>query len=249
MSEIRQTATIEKIEVPPREPMISLADVLTSVGWVAFQGTKLVVKGAVAGTALAYRGGTALANLVQESRRQGSLSGVNRVTSSAASARDALAALAATSSLEVPVAESRALVSRLEELVAKNDKAGIAAVGRELVVSRQNRLQAHITPLVVEACRSIGFLPRCLNTDQGIVSACRKGTRQSLNIEVAKDKDGGVRIHFDADGFEGGVCVETLDALQAELHKRGVRYELHERRRKTSRPIRVGGPAQIRCLR
>lgn len=249
MSEIRQTATIEKIEVPPREPMISLADVLTSVGWVAFQGTKLVLKGAVAGTVLAYRGGTALANLVQESRRQGSFSEVTRVTSSAASARDALVSLAATYALEVPVAESRVLEARLERLVAQNDKAGIAAVGHDLVSARQNRLRAQITPLIAEACRAIGFSPTCMTSDQGIVSAGREGTRQSLNIEVSKEKDGGVRVHFDADGFEGGVCVETLDALQAELHKRGVRYELHERRRKPARPVRISRQVPISHMR
>lgn len=234
--------------LPVKAPLISLADVLSAVGWVAFQGTKLAVKGAVAETVLAYRGGTALANAIQESHRHASFSEVSRVTSAAASARDALATLAATSTLEVPVAESRMLEARLEKLIVQNDRAGVIALGHELTAARQDRWQAQIIPLIADSCRVIGFSPARLTGCQGIVSASREGTRQSLNIEVAKAKDGGVRIHFDADGFEGAVCVETLDALQAELCKRGVRYQLHERRRKPNRPVRIGQQVRMRHM-
>ena len=250
MSEIRKTTTIKEIDVPPREPLISLADVLTTVGWVAFQGTKLAVKGAVAGTVLAYRGGTALASAIQQSRRKATFSEVTRIASAAGSAREAVTSLAAMSALEVPQRESRALVSKLETLVARNDKTGVTAVAHDLITARQVRLQAQLIPLVTEACRAIGFAPTGL-TGQGIVAAIRQGTRQSLNINIEKAKDGGVQFHLDADGFEGGACVETLDALQTELRKRGVHCDLQERRRKQSRPVvdrgRIAHRIHTRC--
>ena len=116
-----------------------------------------MVKGAVTGGVLAYRGGTALANTIQESRRHAGFQDVAQATSSASSAHDALTSLATTATLEVPLSKSRTLAARLQELVTKNDKAGIAAVGHELVAARQNRLQAQIVPIIAESCRAIGF--------------------------------------------------------------------------------------------
>ena len=247
MSQIRKTTTIEEIEVPPREPLISLAEIITAAGWIAFQGTKLAAKAAVAGTVLAYRGGRALADAIQESRKRTTLRDVTQIVASAGSARDALASLAASPALAVPQRESRALAARLGTLVARNDKSGVEAVARELLTGRQNRLQAQLLGLVAESCRAIGFIPLELNAQHGIVAANREGTRQALNIEVAKAKDGGVQIHFDAEGFADGACVQTLDALHEELRKRGVRYALHESRRKPNRPIRIGQPMRVRC--
>ena len=247
MSQIRKTTTIEKIEVPPREPLISLEEVLTAAGWIAFQVTKLAVKTTIVGTKLAYRGGKALASAIQESRRPATFSEVTRLVASAGSAREAVTSLAASSALEVPQEKSLALAARLETLVARNDKSGVEAVARELLTGRQNRLQAQLLPIVAESCRAIGFVPTGLDTQYGIIAANREGTRQAVNIEVAKAKDGGVQIHFDAEGFADGACVQTLDALQEELRKRGVRYALHESRRKPNRPIRIGQPMRVRC--
>ena len=107
MSQIRKTTTIEKIEVPPREPLISLEEVLTAAGWIAFQVTKLAVKTTIVGTKLAYRGGKALASAIQESRRPATFSEVTRLVASAGSAREAVTSLAASSALEVPQGHSR----------------------------------------------------------------------------------------------------------------------------------------------
>ena len=247
MSQTRKTTTIEKIEVPPREPLISLEEVLTAAGWIAFQVTKLAVKTTIVGTKLAYRGGKALASAIQESRRPATFSEVTRIVATAGSAREAVTSLAASTALEVPQEKSRVIAAKIEALLARNDKAGVETVARELVADRQNRLQSQLLPLIAESCQAIGFVPSETTARHGIISANRKGTRQALNIEVAKAKDGGVQIHFDAEGFEGGACVETLDGLQEELRKRGVRYNLHEIRRKPNRPVRIGQPMRNRC--
>lgn len=247
MSEIRNTTTIEEIEVPAREPLISLADVLTGVGWVAFQGTKLAVKGAVAGTVLACRGGKAIAGAIQESRRHASFSEVSRIAASASSAREAITSLAEASLLEVPQRELSALAAKLETLVVRNDKRGVEAVARQLVAARQIRLQAQLLPIVAEACRAIGFVPDERSLASGVIVARGNGGQTAV-LEVAKCKDGGVRIHSETDGFHGGSCVPLFhEPLGTELRKRGVRSELAERRQKPNRPVSIGHPQRIRC--
>lgn len=254
MSEIRTTTTIEEINVPPREPLISLNEVITGIGWVAFQGARLAVKGVVGSTVLAYKGGKALAAVASESRRRSvSLSEVSRIVGSSATASDAVVALATTPGLELSPQHARALSAKLQSLVATNDKAGVTAVARELVLARQDRLHGQLLPIVADSCRAIGFAPSMLSAGNGLIQAAREGTRQRLAIEVSKSKDGGVQVHLDADGFEGGACVVTLDALQAELRARGVRCDLRERRRKQSRPAfdqsRIGQPLSVRAAR
>jgi hypothetical protein len=229
MSEIRRTTTIEEIDVPPQEPLVSLADVLTA----EFRGTLRCAK-------------SAPTTVVGGTRCHSTFADVSRIAASAGSAREAVTLLAAESALEVPQRHSHALVTKIEALVARNDKAGVAAVAHELVAARQNRLQAQLIPLVVESCRAIGFVPTGFSTASGLISANRHGTRQCMNIDVAKTKDGGIQIHLDAEGFEGAACVETLNSFQAELHKRGVHCDLQERRRKPSRPVRIGQAARIR---
>ncbi|HPA16148.1 MAG TPA: hypothetical protein PLU30_00275 [Verrucomicrobiae bacterium] len=236
MSETRNTTTIEEIDVPPSEPLISLGEVISAVGWVTFQATKLAVKGAVVGGVLAYRGGKALAGAIQESRHRASLPEIREAIASSATARDAVLALATNSGLDVTQSEASALTARLESLVARNDRAGVQVVARELVVKRQTRMQAQLLPIIAQSCQSVGFTPTVLEPGDGLLVATRPGTRQSLAIEVAKVKDGGVQIHFDANGFTGGACAQTLDALQAELRARGVRCDLRARHRKHSQP-------------
>jgi hypothetical protein len=251
MSEIRRTTTIEDIDVPPREPLISLSDVLTAGGWLALQTLKLTAKTAIVGTQLAINGGIAMSNAIRKHRRHVTFSDVDRIAGSAASAREAVTSLAAFSSLQVPDREASALNARLQALVATNDRAGVAAVAKGLVAARQDRLQAQLVPLVAEACRSIGFTPTGIAPTGTLVAAHRNGTRQSLSIEVAKSKDGGIQLHLDADGFEGGACVVALDALQTELRNRGVHCDLQERHRKQSRPAvdgnRLGHRLHVRC--
>lgn len=238
MSEIRKTTTIEEIETAPSEPLISLAEILTAVGWVAYHGTRIAVKGAVAGTVLAYKGGKALGGALKESRRKSmSLSEVGRVVESSSDAKDALTKLAAHATLELPKKRAEALTSRLKTFVASNDKAGIASIARELIVARQSRIQAQLIPIVMESCRAIGFDPQVVDPASGIVVARGEG-RQQVTIEVAKSKEGDVRLHTDSDGFTGGACAYVvLDPLEKELRSRGVRFELDERYAKDRRPV------------
>jgi hypothetical protein len=251
MSEIRRTTTIEDIDVPPREPLISLSDVLTAGGWLALQTLKLTAKTAIVGTQLAINGAIAMSNAIREHRRHATFSDVDRIAGSAASAREAVTSLAAFSTLQVPSREASALNARLQALVATNDRQGIANLAKGLLVATQDRLQAQLVPLVAEACRSIGFTPAGIAADGGLVAAYREGTRQSLSIEVLKARDGGIQLHLDADGFEGGACVVALDALQTELRNRGVHCDLQERHRKQSRPAfdgnRLGHRLHVPC--
>jgi hypothetical protein len=238
MSEIRKTTTIEEIEAPPSEPLISLAEVLTAVGWVAYHGTRFAVKGAVAGTVLAYKGGKAIGEALKESRRRSiSLSEVGGLVQSSSDAKDAVTKLAAYAALELPKKHTEAFTSRLKTLVASNDKTGIASIARQLIVARQTRLQAQLIPIVMESCRAIGFDPQIVDPASGIVVARGEG-RQRVTIEVAKSKEGDVRLHTDSDGFAGGACAYVvLDPLEKELRSRGVRFELEERQAKDRRPV------------
>lgn len=237
MSEIRRTTTIEEIEAPSREPLITLSDVLTAGGWLALQTMKLSATTAVVTTKLVARGGVAMSGAIREHRRHATFSDVDGIVSGSASAREAVASLAAFSTLQVPSREASALNARLQALVAANDRAGVAAVAKGLLGARQDRLQAQLIPLVAEACRAIGFTPAQMTSAGGMAAAYREGTRQSLSIEVAKAKDGGIQLHLDADGFTGGACVVALDALQTELRNRGVHCDMQERHRKQSRPV------------
>lgn len=251
MSEIRRTTTIEEIEVPPRDPLISLSELVVGAGWLGFHALKLTGTTAVVGTKLAVQGGIALSNAIREHRRQATFSGIEEIMNRSASAREALNSLVAFPTLEVPRREAIALHAKLQSLVTSNDRSGIAALAKGLVAARQNRLQAQLVPLVAEACRSIGFAPTRIDAQLGIIEATGAG-RQLAVIEVAKCKDGGVQLHSDTDGFEGGACVELFhEPLGHELQARGVRYELAERRRKQCRPAydgkRLGHRIHARC--
>ncbi|HKP05016.1 MAG TPA: hypothetical protein VJU77_16815 [Chthoniobacterales bacterium] len=254
MSEIRRTTTIDKIDVPPRVPLISFSEVITAIGWIAYQGTKFAVKGAITGSTLAYKGGKALAAAAKESRERSlSLHQITQLVDSAATAKHAVVALAAAPGIELPRQQAEAIAAKLKVLVAKNDKAGLTAVARDLVLGRQDRLRATLVPLVAESCEASGFVAKTLSTENGLIAANRKGTRQSIAIEVAKGKEGGIQLHFDAEGFEGGTCVQALDAIQHELRTRGVHCDLRERRRKHRRPVfdrsRVGNHLVMQTAR
>ena len=181
MSEIRRTTTIEDIDVPPREPLISLSEVLAAGGWLAFQTLKFAATTAVVGTHLAIRGGIAVSEAIREHRRQATFSDVDGIAKGSTSAREAVTSLAAFSTLQVPNREASALNARLQALVATNDRAGVAALAKGLVAARQDRLQAQLIPLVAEACGAIGFTPAGIAAAGGLVAAHRAGTRQSLS--------------------------------------------------------------------
>jgi hypothetical protein len=250
MSEILHTERVEAVEVPSAEPLISLSDVLTGLGWLAFQGTKLAVMTAVGGGVLAYRGVRAAVNTIQEAKRL-SLPEIERTITQAPDAKAALQRLASSPGISLPQGDAAALEARVQKLVAADDKLGVASLAREIVRGHQDRLQTTLLTLTVESCREIGFDAVTLRADHGILIAKNPNGRSSITIEVEKAKDGDVRLHFDADGFHGGACVEALDALRARLAAKGVRFHVGSRRRKDQRPAfdgrRIARPVQVRA--
>lgn len=221
MSEIRQTSTLEEIELP-EAPVVSfgalVADLLrTQKSTVCSAGmaTHSVERRAVAG---------------------GSASLGVRGKISAVSAREALVSMSACKSLEVPVAKRAAVTAHMATLIARNDNAGVARLGQQLVSDRQERITRALTPKVMKACQAIGFSPKALS-NSSIIEARGQGTGQRISIEVAKTKAGGVSLHFDALGFHGDGCVQALDKLEKELQSQGVRYRIENRSRKRERPV------------
>jgi hypothetical protein len=225
MSEIRTTTTIEPLDLPSVEPIFSLATVLRTGGAASCvtADTANVVIGPHLPLAL-------MEKMVMES----------------GSARVAAAKLAQIGGLEVSQRQSVAIRSRVEALVAADDRPGIVRLARELVAGRQTRLQSQLTTLVAASCRAVGFTSCVAGPGRGLLSATKPGTRQILSVEVAPTKDGRVQLHLDADGFEGGACVLALDALESELRRRGVHCRLQSRRRKPSRPVSLGTPIRLR---
>jgi hypothetical protein len=237
MSEIRETTTIDDLEVAPSEPLISLGELLAGVGFLAYQTTRLAVKGAWFTGKLAYQGGRALANEIATARANRlAVSQIAPLVNSAGNTRQALNALAAADGFEIPKLEAEKLKTRIESLVAANDKQGITALATELTRSRQERLRTSLLKLTAEACGEIGFSAQALRAEHGVLVAKSADGRRKITVAVDKTKEGDVKLHFDADGFHGGACIEALDALQARLTAKGVRFRLESRKRKDGRP-------------
>jgi hypothetical protein len=234
MSETLTTTTIEDINVQRREPAISLADVLSAVGTLAYQGTRLTVKGAVIGTRLAAAGIRAGASAVKARRLKSRE--IDSVVHSAASAQDALIRLSATPGFELPAESAGVMKARLTKLAANNDKAGVLTLAHEIQASSQESLRATVMELATNACRKIGFEAVSLHPQHGLLTARSGVGPGSLSIEVAKSSDGGVQLHVDADGFHGGSCVVKVDALLAELTAQGVQFSLSKRSRNDQSP-------------
>jgi hypothetical protein len=241
MSEVRQTTTVEKVDAPASKPLISLADLLAGVGWLAFQGTKLAAKGAVAAGILTCKGARAVSKSVRETRQARlSLSETATLISQAQDVRHAMMNLAAHAGLELAAVEAEQWKARVEKLVAANDRAGTLTLVKELITARQNRLQTTVLTLAVDTCREIGFTAVTLRAGNGLLIAKSEDGKRTLAIEAERSKEGGIRLHFDADGFHGGTCAQALDALERGLHARGVRFAVRDRRRKERRPAYDG---------
>lgn len=237
MSEIRETTTIDDVEVAPSEPIITLGELLAGVGYLAYQGTKFVVKGAVIGGLLAYKGGRVLATELREPRRNRlSLSEIAPLVDSSKSLHEALASLANASGFEIPKCDAEKWKARIVNLVATDSKLGVAAMAKELTYARQERLKMSVLKLTEEACAEIGFTTAPHRAEHGILVAKSTDGRRKITVAVDKTKEGDVKLHFDADGFHGGACIEALDALQNRLEAKGVRFTLDTRRRKDDRP-------------
>ncbi len=249
MSEIRTTTLIEEIEVPQEEPMISLSKVITGMGSVALLGTRSSLKGVAATGVIAGRSGSVVNGNVRNP--SGMLAKIKRIVGSAKSAGEALGALAEANLIEVSKSEAFALETRIRTILARNDQADVETIARELVASRQSRLQTHLIAVIAESCGAMGFTPTTISSSQGVVSSRRSGTSETLNIEVTKTRDGGIGLRLDGDGFRGSSCVGAIDGFQQQLSKRGVRCVLNERRGKHQRPVldraRIGLNLQNRC--
>ena len=161
---------------------------------------------------------------------------IESTVQSAKSARDAVESLAATPGFEMPVAAAEPFKAKLEALVARNDKVGVATLAKQLRRDSQDRLQTNLMTLTAESCKEIGFESVTLRPEQGILTA-RSATKGGIiTVEVAKGKDGDVKLHLDADRFHGSACVESLDALQSKLATKGVRFRIESHRRKDRSP-------------
>jgi hypothetical protein len=232
MSEIRRTTSIEIDEPPSTERGLSLADLLAGAGWLAYQGGRLAAKGAIAGVKLA-------AHAVQHSGAHAgkplTISGAKQIIERSPDAAAALRELAARPGMEIPVDFSPQWKQTLASLSPESNKGEVMKIAEGMIRLRQDRLQATTSRLVAEACAAIGFSPKPLNGSPGLVTATGAGTRK-ITVEVAKDRDGGLRMHLDAHGFHGGECIRALDALQRELAERGVSFHVDSRQRKDRAP-------------
>lgn len=232
MSEIRRTTSIEIEESPSSERGLSLADLLVGAGWLAYQGTRLAAKGAIAGVKLA-------AHAMQTSRGHAdkalTISGARQIIERSPDAAAALRDLAARPGMEIPVEDSPRWRQALASLSPTSNKGEVMKLAEGMIRLRQDRLQATTSMLVAEACTAIGFAPKPLNGSPGLVTATGAGTRR-ITVELAKDRDGGLRMHLDAHGFHGGECIRALDALQRELAKHGVSFHVDSRQRKDRAP-------------
>lgn len=234
MSEIRKTTTIERVEAPPSQPMITLADLLAGFGWLAVNGTILAWKGSV----LAYKGIRALSDSVRENRIPSlSPDAAAKIVGESLDARQAITKLSEHGDLEVPKTHAELFKTRLKKLVATNDKNGAVSLARELLAARQDRLQTTLLKFAAESCRQIGFTDVTTSADFGLVIAKSADGRRTFTVDVEKTRDGGVRINRDSDGFQGGSCAPVHDAFDRVMQTKGVRYESQSRHRKHRRPV------------
>ncbi len=226
MSEIRQTASIEMINVPAPEPTISLRELLIGLNWLQ-----------TANSPAAALQPTLMSASKLLSSRQGVESTVDQVN--------------ALAGLEVPRTAAGALRTRIENLAAGNDGKGLEKLRNELIQEHQQRQQTTLQKLAFDACNEIGFAVAPQLNAYRIVTG-RSGGR-TLTIEVARAKSGDLRLHMDADGFHGGACVEALNRLEQSLARRGIRFKSPHRQRKDRRPafdgrrIGIGNQAQLRA--
>jgi hypothetical protein len=236
MSEYRRSEPVEAVEVPPSEPLISMADILKGIGWLAYHGTSFVAKCAVEGSILAYKGARAVTKAIQESRAM-SLSEANTVVQQSENAQEAIRHLAALPGFEIPQAHAQQWKTRVEALAATNDKLGVETLARDIIRARQDRMQATLLTLAADSCREIGFNAVPLKGSHGILIAKASDGRRTIKVEVDKTKEGDVELQFDAEHFHGGACIEALNALHKSMEARGVRFRVASRQRKDRQPV------------
>lgn len=228
MSEIRTTRTITHIEAPPPEPVVSLAELLRQAGGLTSNRTAADILVASSTPALpAQSEATAATMTIQKAQE---------LVEKSRSARHALAALASTMNLEIPKRASTALLERIQKCVSLDSRSAVTALAHDLMRNRQNQMQRTLYRLAREGCAAIGFETVSTPEAAGLLITRSKNGNQKIAVDVEKTADGGVRMHFDGDGFHGSACVEALNGLEQWLREHGVRCESAE-----SVPKRRGG--------
>jgi hypothetical protein len=227
MSEIRETTSIEIEEPLNQQRGPTLAELLAGAGWLAYQGGRLAVKGTIAGAKMAKHALSSEGALTIPAAR--------KIVESSPDASTALRELATRPGMTFPAADATKWGQTLAALSQQSDKTKVLQFAEGMIRLRQDRWQTQTSKLVVEACEAIGFSPKIINGSPGLVTAIGAGTRK-VTVEVAKDREGGLRLHFDAHGFHGGECRRVLDALHRELAARGVSFVIDSRRSKDRAP-------------
>ena len=147
----------------------------------------------------------------------------------------AIRAIARTSTLRIEKDSVTRVNSMLITISRGNDKNGLLRLVSDLESRQVARQTRQLVAVAADVCKIRGFTPDLVSTESGIVSSRKVGTGESLNIEIARKKDGGLCIHLVGDGFRGNACVAELDAVQEELCKRGIRIHVDSRRGKHQR--------------
>jgi len=239
MSERRKTISIDAITVQSREPVHFFADVLNCEAGAAIGNEEKASSLAESSISVVGQGDRAFVNGGQVAFNDyATLSEVESIVASSDTAADAVRLLASQAVLEVSTNQAPNVKTTLRTMVSKNDKAGIGKLAAHLVRERQNRLQGQLVSLIDESCKAAGFVSSTENAAQGLVMAARLGTTEKLIIDIAKSKEGRLMLNFDAHGFSGGACTRAIDAVQTELHKRGVFLNVYERKPKPMVPVK-----------
>lgn len=246
MSETIETRTIRRVSAPPREPLISFNEILSGIGSLALGAAVLAGKAARVTAKVAFKGAVAAAQfttaMLEEHRKhqlQGcSLKAVENAVHTQAGAAEALAELTRHENFRVALTQMQPLRQRIEAILAADDKPAVLMLARELVRTQQAMIRASLAEITAESLRAMGFTPLKIDSVKGLVSGRKAGTRQQLSLEIRDDQDGGVKAFFDADGFHGHACHESLETLQREMTSRGADFEVVTRR--TKHPARSG---------
>jgi len=228
MSEIRTTTTVELTSQPRREPFTCLAELLVGGSTLAVQASQTVSRSIAQNARLARGHSLTFPEL-------------NMIVSEAPTAQETLLQMSQRGHVAFPAAEAPAVSARLEGMVARNDKSGVEREISSAISARQNRDFAALVPMVLAACKAVGYQPERIDAKRGFIDVRGQGTEYG-RIEVAKLKTGEVKLHFDTDGFEKDECttklvepvIQHMRAAGAEFatqHQQPKRRNVYDQRR------------------
>jgi len=233
MSEIIQTEQVDIEESTQNQDSVTLADILSGIGWIGIQSSRLAYKGGLAGIKLATHAAQAAKNSYHTPL---TYSEAHKITEQAPNASDAIRSLSNYPGFHFSQTEAEPLKLHLQRLVQEKDIKGVHALSQSLIHRRQTKTQTSVLEAASESLCQIGFSPHVLKSGDGLISGKSRCGHKKITLAVEKSRDGGLRMHLDADGFNGVGCTETLNNLQAEMRKRGVRFLVNSRTRKDRSP-------------